>query len=678
MSLIGNLTDAVSNIITDVVSGLDSTVHVTLDNVVGNFQVDEQVQHNLSIGRVTSYDRNSLTMNIKTEVGTFEKGNIIIGLTSLAVGTITGTGSANPFDFLNLFPNGTPDNFSFSDYILSVPSAANLTPVDSIMKISDAISGTAEVDLVYREAVVKVTNPANVFAVSVPSQTDRHVQTHGTEPAFQFKGQYPYNKSNRTESGHLLEIDDTPGAERILQHHKSGTYEEIHHDGQRVMKIVGKNNHITLQDENIFVEGEAVVNIKGNVTLRIGGTLTIQAEKGMHLISPADIRMKANNIVMEATNGNVDMLANKDIRATAKGNTNITSINNLLTASANTEISSGADLNLLSKNNYFSSGSNTEIFTGGNLDQYGTAGVSINSAKDMNILSQTDFKLNSAAKINISASGNFNADAAQIHFQEGAATAPTMPSVTTAIVTTANPTLGTGITFSAIVEHMFTESDDDPEAFAKATQDAINAGLIDKDALNRKPTVTGSPDTTAAGNVKIDYKDAPVAKLSSFPVNLQLSPHFTLGKLTVQTPAGSHLLKAQYGYTEAQLAGNLQLLALNVLEKIYAKYSDMTVTSSFRTGNTTGNKVSQHCKGMAADIQFASAQQNKQLYLQYAQWIRDNCVFDQLLLEHNNFGNKPYWIHLSFDPSKTKQRGEIMTLFNNKTYSQGLVFLQDS
>ena len=100
----------------------------------------------------------------------------------------------------------------------------------------------------------------------------------------------------------------------------------------------------------------------------------------------------------------------------------------------------------------------------------------------------------------------------------------------------------------------------------------------------------------------------------------------------------------------------------------------MSVTSAFRSDNSTGSNLSQHCKGQAADIQFASAQENPQLYLTYAQWIRDNVPnFDQLLLEHNSFGNKPYWLHVSFNVNNP--RGQILTLFNNKTYAQGLQFI---
>jgi hypothetical protein len=37
---------------------------------------------------------------------------------------------------------------------------------------------------------------------------------------------YPYNNARVSESGHIQECDDTPGAERIHTRHRSGTYEE--------------------------------------------------------------------------------------------------------------------------------------------------------------------------------------------------------------------------------------------------------------------------------------------------------------------------------------------------------------------------------------------------------------------------------------------------------------------
>ena len=54
------------------------------------------------------------------------------------------------------------------------------------------------------------------------------------QPAITYNAQYPYNKVYESEKGHIFEIDDTPGAERIYQSHKTGTSYEIDADGNIV------------------------------------------------------------------------------------------------------------------------------------------------------------------------------------------------------------------------------------------------------------------------------------------------------------------------------------------------------------------------------------------------------------------------------------------------------------
>lgn len=55
-------------------------------------------------------------------------------------------------------------------------------------------------------------------------------------PADPYAAQYPSNNVYQTKSGHTIEIDDTSGAERIHIHHKSGSFIEIHPNGQIVIK----------------------------------------------------------------------------------------------------------------------------------------------------------------------------------------------------------------------------------------------------------------------------------------------------------------------------------------------------------------------------------------------------------------------------------------------------------
>ena len=87
----------------------------------------------------------------------------------------------------------------------------------------------------------------------------RGVETTGTST-----GQYPFNHVHESESGHIIEIDDTPGGERLHREHKSGTYEEIVADGTKTVKVVGSNYEI--------IAGSSNVEIKGNVNLAIEGT----------------------------------------------------------------------------------------------------------------------------------------------------------------------------------------------------------------------------------------------------------------------------------------------------------------------------------------------------------------------------------------------------------------------
>ena len=66
---------------------------------------------------------------------------------------------------------------------------------------------------------------------------------------------YPYNHVFESESGHITEVDDSPGAERMFRQHMSGTFEEIHPDGSMVTKIVGDNYEIVVGKQNIVIKG---------------------------------------------------------------------------------------------------------------------------------------------------------------------------------------------------------------------------------------------------------------------------------------------------------------------------------------------------------------------------------------------------------------------------------------
>lgn len=104
---------------------------------------------------------------------------------------------------------------------------------------------------------------------------------------------YPHNKVMMTESGHLFEMDDTLGRERIrLQHGGAknngvGSFLEMHSNGDMTTKIqrdnyeivLGKNRVLIKGVCNVTIEGDSVVHVKGNKYERIDGDL-IQEVRG--------------------------------------------------------------------------------------------------------------------------------------------------------------------------------------------------------------------------------------------------------------------------------------------------------------------------------------------------------------------------------------------------------------
>lgn len=83
--------------------------------------------------------------------------------------------------------------------------------------------------------------------------------------------EYPYNNITMTESGHFLEMDDTPGRERVRLQHRSGTFMEMHPDGAEVHKILGDGYEIVAKDKNVLIKGTCNITINGDAILDIKG-----------------------------------------------------------------------------------------------------------------------------------------------------------------------------------------------------------------------------------------------------------------------------------------------------------------------------------------------------------------------------------------------------------------------
>jgi hypothetical protein len=100
-----------------------------------------------------------------------------------------------------------------------------------------------------------------------------------TKDASPYKSaRYPYNHVYESESGHLMEIDDTPSGERLHREHMSGTFEEIHPKGDKVVKVVGSNYEIIAGSSNVVISGNVNVTIEGTKKELIKGDYILEVE----------------------------------------------------------------------------------------------------------------------------------------------------------------------------------------------------------------------------------------------------------------------------------------------------------------------------------------------------------------------------------------------------------------
>jgi len=152
----------------------------------------------------------------------------------------------------------------------------------------------------------------NSFKVPV----DQIVSASGTsisQPSDPYNAKYPFNHVYQSESGHTIEVDDTPDAERIHIFHRSGTRVEIFPDGSIV--TIGKNNSYTAIDGNgvEHVKGTKDVVVDGNATLKIND-MTIQVTGGDYKLS-----VDSGNATL-TINGNLNMNITGDVSETIGGN----------------------------------------------------------------------------------------------------------------------------------------------------------------------------------------------------------------------------------------------------------------------------------------------------------------------------------------------------------------------
>jgi hypothetical protein len=92
-----------------------------------------------------------------------------------------------------------------------------------------------------------------------------------------YAAKYPYDNVIESESGHVIEIDDTPDKERLHFYHRSGSYREYRPDGTTQEKVIKDSYQAVDSNKNVYVKGNYTVNVDGNLTFNVKGNIGMKA-----------------------------------------------------------------------------------------------------------------------------------------------------------------------------------------------------------------------------------------------------------------------------------------------------------------------------------------------------------------------------------------------------------------
>mgnify|MGYP001387649849 CR=1 FL=1 len=155
---------------------------------------------------------------------------------------------------------------------------------------------------------------------------------------------YPYCHTTEYRCGHVVEFDETEGSERILTHHKNGTFEEWDANGDRTLYVTGKNYKIIINDDNVNVKGNCNITINGDAKTYIQGDSYTEVDGNYHLNVKGNIYKKCQSEF-------VDIGADQIFNIAARRESNIDH-SEKITINALHQLKKDGDGNLISPSEY--------------------------------------------------------------------------------------------------------------------------------------------------------------------------------------------------------------------------------------------------------------------------------------------------------------------------------------
>lgn len=438
-----------------------------------------------------------------------------------------------------------------------------------------------------------------------------------------YNAQYPHNRVFQSASGHVMEFDDTPGAERVHIAHRTGTFHEVDTDGNSTEKVVGIRTVIVEKGQLLYVKGDGHVCIDGDLSLKVNKAVQIEVS--------GDVNLNVHGNVVQQVSGNMDLSVHGNFSHSVTGNYS-------LNVAGNVDVKGSA----------FKA-------SGGTVDIAGSSSLKLTMPQFSPSFVPSDGGAtlwSSFASQVLGAAAASPVQAAGIAVYEPEIEIPMPPDRSDTVGAVLEDT-DAGRMLSAIT----------PEAPPKQVASDVAPPIKKIDPVKGNYAVTGDigPSTIISKKYGI-----------------------TLGQCFVDNVPCPQVLKGQHGLTPQQIVENLRATVANTYEKILEleymgkplKDYGPKFNSAMRfAGNPLSHSstISQHELGQALDISFTKLRVKKDArhhFYEIAKLIKEHILFDQLLLEYNTGGS--VWLHISYKETGSNRRS-VKTFYAHRMISDGLI-----
>ncbi len=163
------------------------------------------------------------------------------------------------------------------------------------------------------------------------------------QPGSAYAAKYPYNRVIET-AHHVIELDDTPGAERIMIYHGGqggGSFLQIDSGGTRTDKAVGDRYEVTNEtrhesskhsvvtingNAHVYVKGHKTEEVEGDYKLHVKGNYELGVGKTTNINSGGLFQARSSVMKLESLNA-MTLFGKKEIQMEAETQINIVSSN---------------------------------------------------------------------------------------------------------------------------------------------------------------------------------------------------------------------------------------------------------------------------------------------------------------------------------------------------------------